>query len=107
MCSYMKKKQVTCPLFSYSSQLSTKFIRRINIKMPTIIGNLTFISMINTTSGRFKARNFFICRYFSVYEHLKLRAQLSGILYSYSLFEKHSIAIQTVSNVYKCRRKKL
>ena len=29
----------------------------------TIVGILTFISMINTTSERFKARNFFICRY--------------------------------------------
>ena len=35
---------------------------------------LTLISMINTTSERLKARNFFICRYFSVYEQLKFRA---------------------------------
>ena len=33
--------------------------------------------MINTTSERLKARNFFNCRYFSVYEQLKFRAQLS------------------------------
>ena len=33
--------------------------------MPTIVGILTFISMINTTSGRLKARNFFVCQYFS------------------------------------------
>ena len=32
----------------------------------TSVGLLTFISMINTTSERFKARNFFICQYFSV-----------------------------------------
>ena len=37
----------------------------------------TFISMIKTTSERLKARNFFICRYFSFYEQLKFRAQLS------------------------------
>ena len=37
-------------LFSYSTQLSTKFILLINVKMPTIVGILTFISMINTTS---------------------------------------------------------
>ena len=43
------------------------FILLINVKMPTIVGILTFISMINTTSKRLKARNFFICRYFSVY----------------------------------------
>ena len=37
-------------LFSYSTQLSTKFIMLINVKMPTIVGILIFISMINTTS---------------------------------------------------------
>ena len=48
-------------LFSYSTQLSSKFILLINVKMPTIVGILTFISMINThlrdlkqeTSSRF------------------------------------------------------
>ena len=35
-------------LFSCSTQLSTKFILLINVKMPTIVGILTFISMINT-----------------------------------------------------------
>ena len=42
-------------LFSYSTQLSIKFIMLINVKMPTIVGILTFISKINT----------FICRDFS------------------------------------------
>ena len=51
-------------LFSYSTQLSTKFILLINVKMPTIVGILTFISMINTTSERFKERHSFICWYF-------------------------------------------
>ena len=50
--------------FPCSTQLSTKFILLINVKMPTSVGILTFISMINTTSERLKARNFFICRYF-------------------------------------------
>ena len=45
--------------------------------MQTIIGILTFISMINTASQRLKAKNFFICRYFSLYEQLKFRAQFS------------------------------
>ena len=54
-------------LFSCSAQLSTEFILLINVEMPTIVGILTFISMINTTSERPKARNFFICRYFSFY----------------------------------------
>ena len=39
-------------LFSYSTHLSTKFILLINVKMPTIVGILTFVSMINATSER-------------------------------------------------------
>ena len=42
-----------------------------------IVDILTFISMINTTSVRLKARNFFNCRYFNFYEQLKFFAQLS------------------------------
>ena len=64
-------------LFSCSTQPSTKFIILINIKMPTSVGILTFISMINIASERLKARNFLICRYFSFYEQLKFRAHLS------------------------------
>ena len=41
-------------LFSCSTQMSTKFILHI------IVGILTFISLINTTSERLKARYFFI-----------------------------------------------
>ena len=43
-------------LFSSSTQMSTKFILLINIKMPTIVSILTFISMINTTSERQKSK---------------------------------------------------
>ena len=78
-------------LFSCSTQLSTKFILLINVKMPTIvgivllknvkmptiIGIITLISMINTTTERLKERNIFICLYFSIYEQLKFRAELS------------------------------
>ena len=64
-------------LFPCSTQLSVKFILLINVKMPTLVGILTIISMINTTSERLKAINFFICRYFSFYEQLKFRAKLS------------------------------
>ena len=39
----------------------------INVKMPTIVVILTFISMINTTAEILKARNVFICRYFSFF----------------------------------------
>ena len=56
-------------LFSCSTQLNTKFIVLINVKMPTNVGISTFMRMINTTSERLKDRNFFICRYFSFYEH--------------------------------------
>ena len=63
-------------LFSYSTQLSTKLIMLINVKMPTIVGTLTFISMINTTHQSLKVSNAFICWYVSVYEWLKFRAQL-------------------------------
>ena len=59
-------KKISC-----STRVSTKFIMLINVKMPTIVGILTFISKINTTSKRLKARNFFICRYLSFYEQLK------------------------------------
>ena len=58
-------------LFSCSTQLSTKFILLINVEMPTIVGILTFISIINTTSERLKARNFIISLYYSFYEQLK------------------------------------
>ena len=64
-------------LFSYSTLLSTKFILLINVKMPTIVCILTFMSRINTTSERLKARNFLICWYFSFYEQSKFCAQLS------------------------------
>ena len=48
-------------LFSCLTQQSTKLILLINVDI------LTFISMMNTTSERLKARNFFICHYFSFY----------------------------------------
>ena len=48
----------------------------INVKMPTIVGILTFISMINTTSGSLKARKFFIFQYFCFYEQLEFCFQL-------------------------------
>ena len=79
-------------LFPCSTQLNTKFILLINVKMQTIVGILTllinvkmqtivgiltFISMINTTYERVKAIKFFIRRYFSFYEQLKFRAPLS------------------------------
>ena len=49
----------------------------INVKMPTIVGILTFISMINTTSENLKARKIFNFQHFRLYEQLKSHAQLS------------------------------
>ena len=48
-----------------------------NLKMPTIVGILTFVGMINTTSESLKARNIFIFKHFSYFEQLKFHAQLS------------------------------
>ena len=42
-------------LFSCSTQLSIEFNLLINVKMPTMVGILTFIRRINTTSESFKA----------------------------------------------------
>ena len=96
-------KFVHLPFFNYqvikrcscSTELSTKFIMLINVKMPTIVVILTFISMLNTTSERLKAIDFFICRYFSFYEQLKFHTQLSitsgsGYFTPYSKYLKAS-----------------
>ena len=47
-------KRISC-----SNQLSMKFILLINVKMPTIVGLLTFNSRIKTSES-FKARKIFI-----------------------------------------------
>ena len=49
----------------------------INVEMPTIVGILTFISMLNAKSESLKARKVGIFRQFSFYEHLKFHAELS------------------------------
>ena len=64
-------------LFSCSTQIRTKSILLISVKMPTIVDILTFISRINTTSESFQAKNVTIFQHFSFYEHLKFHAQLS------------------------------
>ena len=46
-------------LFSCSTQLNMKFILLINVKMPTIVGILAFISRINTPSKSFKGSKIF------------------------------------------------
>ena len=47
------------------------------LKMPTIVGILTFISRINTISERFEARKSFIYQYPRFYEHSKLNFMIS------------------------------
>ena len=42
--------------FTCSTQMSTKFIMLINVKMPIIVGILAFISMINTIPESSEAR---------------------------------------------------
>ena len=64
-------------LFSCSTQLSKKIIMLIHVKMPIIVGILTFISMINTTLNSLKAKEVFIFQHVSFYEQLKFHARLS------------------------------
>ena len=51
----------------FDAQLSLKFMMLINVKMPTIVGILTFISMINTTFESFEARTIFIFQYMYIF----------------------------------------
>ena len=62
-----------------STQLSMKFIMLINVKMPTIVGILTFISLIDTKFESLKSRNVFITifQHFSFHKQFKFHAQLS------------------------------
>ena len=53
------------------------FIMVINVKMPTIVGILIFMSMINTTFEHLKAMKVFIFKHFRFYDNLKFYAQLS------------------------------
>ena len=64
-------------LVSCSTQLSTKFIMLINVKMPTNVGILTFISMMNTSLDSLKAGEVFIFEHFCFNERLKFYAQQS------------------------------
>ena len=52
----LKQGSEVIKLYSCSTQLSTKFIILINVKMPTIVGILTLISMLNATSECLRAR---------------------------------------------------
>ena len=43
------RPEVIKQIFTCSSQLNTQFIMRINVEMPTMVGILTFIVVLNTT----------------------------------------------------------
>ena len=77
--AYYKSKKNTAPeflkLISCSTHQSMAFIQLINVKMPTIVGILTFISRINTTSKSFKARK--KLHHYAFYEHLKFCVRMS------------------------------
>ena len=47
-------------VFSCSIQMGVKFILLINVKMQTIVGILTFISRINTSSESFTESKFIL-----------------------------------------------
>ena len=60
--------------FFIFNSLSMNFIMLINVKMPTIVGILTFISMLNTFENlKHEKFNF---QYFSFYGKLKFQAHL-------------------------------
>ena len=76
----MQKTKITWPeVIFFMLNSSEHEIRPANknVKMQTIVGILTFISIINTTSERFKAITFMIYLYFSLYKQLKFHAQFS------------------------------
>ena len=60
-------------VFICSTQVGMGFIMHINVKMPSTVGILTFISRIESTSESFKTRKKspFLARFF---EHLKFHA---------------------------------
>ena len=61
--------------FSTLTHLNMEFSLLINVKMPTIVGILTFISRTNT-SLIFRARKIFIIQHLIFYEQLTFYAQL-------------------------------
>ena len=64
-------------LFSSSAQLRLKFILLTNVKMPTVVGILTFIMRINYRLWHYKPSISIYLDYFVIYEKFKFYAQLS------------------------------
>ena len=77
-----------------------KFILFITVKMPTIVGILTFISMINTSLDSLRARKVIIFKHFCLYEQLKFYAQLSQACKKCYNLEASSGEILSFSRLY-------
>ena len=60
-----------------SPQLSTKFFRLVNVKIPTIVVISTFLSRKNSVLGLSEPEKCLIFLYSHTYEHLNFHAQLS------------------------------
>ena len=75
--SYAASGPEVIKLFSCSTQLTMKFSLLIYVKMPTIVGILTFMSRKNSILGLSEPKNIWISWYFHIYEHLKFHAQVS------------------------------
>ena len=56
-------------LFSCSPKWSMKFIMLNNVKMPTIVGTLTLMSMINIISVSLKAKK---CLFFGIFSFMSV-----------------------------------
>ena len=66
----------------HATELSMKIIILINVKMPTIVGVLTFISKINKISENLKERKVFIFHHFGVCSRNKGLSPFLGIILS-------------------------
>ena len=64
-------------LFSCSTQLSIKFFLLINVKMPTIVGILTFMSGKNSILGLLEPKKAKFIDIFILLSNFKFHAQMS------------------------------
>ena len=76
-----------------------KFFLLINVKMPTIVGILTFMSRKNSILNLPEPEKGWISWYFHTYEHLKFHAQLSWAWKKFYNLEAWVSHIFTVSNI--------
>ena len=74
-CSCARRPYLAHTRRNCLTKQSMYFIMLINVKMSTIVGILTFISMINTISESLKRKSLFSS--ILVFEQLKFQSQLS------------------------------